>query len=219
MQLIDAGLLHDPGDIYQLTYDALMGLEGFADISARNLLDAIAASKSRPLPSLLVGLSIRHVGGRGADVLAEAFGHLDRIVEASAEEMATAPGVGPVIAKSVHEFFALERNRAVVGKLREAGVNLEGVARSQLPQTLTGKAVVVTGTLGSMSRETAVEAVKARGGSSPGSVSKKTAYVVAGAEPGQAKVTKAEACGVPVIDEAVFLHLLETGDLLETGEA
>jgi len=218
MQLTDAGLLADPGDIYALTYEALMSLEGFADISARNLLDAISASKSRPLPSLLVGLSIRHVGGRGAEVLAEAFGHLDRIVEASEEEMASAPGVGPVIAKSVGEFFALDRNRAVVDKLRAAGVNLEGVARSQLPPTLAGKAVVVTGTLESMSREKAVDAVKARGGSSPGSVSKKTAYVVAGAEPGQAKVTKAEACGVPIIDEAAFLHLLDTGDLLETGE-
>ncbi|HEX2118316.1 MAG TPA: BRCT domain-containing protein, partial [Acidimicrobiales bacterium] len=139
--------------------------------------------------------------------------HLDRILEASEEEMAVTPGVGPVIAKSVCEFFALDRNRQVIDKLRAAGVNFEGVARSELPPTLAGKAVVVTGTLESMSREKAVEAVKARGGSSPGSVSKKTAYLVAGAEPGQAKVTKAEECGVPVIDEAAFLRLLETGDV------
>jgi len=218
MQLTDAGLLADPGDIYRLTYDGLMGLEGFADISARNLLDAIRTSKSRPLPNLLIGLSIRHVGGRGAEVLADAFGHLDRIVEASEQDMATAPGVGPVIATSVQQFFALDRNREVVDKLREAGVNFEGVARSQLEPTLAGKAVVVTGTLESMSRDAAVEAVKARGGASPGSVSKKTAYVVAGAEPGQAKVTKAEECGVPVIDEAAFLHLLESGDPPATGE-
>jgi len=213
MQLTGAGLLSDPGDIYALTYESLMGLEGFADLSARNLLDAIEKSKSRPLPNLLIGLSIRHLGGRGAEVLAEAFGHLDRILEASEEEMAITPGVGPVIAKSVHEFFALDRNRAVVEKLRAAGVNFEGVARSDLPATLAGKAVVVTGTLESMSRERAMEAVKARGGSSPGSVSKKTAYLVAGAEPGQAKVTKAEECGVPVIDEAAFLRLLETGQV------
>jgi DNA ligase (NAD+) len=212
-QLTTAGLLSDPGDIYYLTYEALMGLEGFADISARNLLDAIEASKTRPLPSLLVGLSVRHLGGRGAEVLADAFGHLDRILEASEEEMAVTPGVGPVIAKSVCEFFALDRNREVVDKLRSAGVNFAGVERSTLPPTLAGKSVVVTGTLGSMSRDKAVEAVKARGGSSPGSVSKKTAYLVAGAEPGQAKVTKAEECGVPVIDEAAFLHLLETGEV------
>jgi DNA ligase (NAD+) len=213
LQLTAAGLLSDPGDIYGLAYDDLMGLEGFADLSARNLLDAIAASKTRPLPNLLIGLSIRHLGGRGAEVLAEAFGHLDRIVEASEEEMATTPGVGPVIAKGVHEFFALDRNRLVVDKLRAAGVNFEGVARSELAPTLAGKAVVVTGTLESMSRENAVDAVKARGGSSPGSVSKKTAYVVAGAEPGQAKVTKAEECGVPVIDEEAFLRLLDTGEV------
>jgi DNA ligase (NAD+) len=212
-QLTTAGLLSDPGDIYYLTYEALMGLEGFADISARNLLDAIEASKTRPLPSLLVGLSIRHLGGRGAEVLADAFGSLDRILEASEEEMAVTPGVGPVIAKSVCEFFALDRNREVIDKLRRAGVNFAGVERSTLPPTLAGKSVVVTGTLESMSRDKAVEAVKARGGSSPGSVSKKTAYLVAGDEPGQAKVTKAEECGVPVIDEAAFLHLLETGEV------
>jgi DNA ligase (NAD+) len=213
MQLTAAGLLADPGDIYALTYEGLMGLEGFADISARNLLDAIETSKTRPLPNLLIGLSIRHLGGRGAEVLAEAFGSLDRILDASEEEMAVTPGVGPVIARSVHDFFALERNRAVVEKLRAAGVNFEGVERSSLPPTLAGKAVVVTGTLESMSREKAVEAVKARGGASPGSVSKKTAYVVAGAEPGAAKVSKAEECGVPVIDEATFLRLLETGEV------
>jgi len=210
-QLTGAGLLADPGDVYRLTYDDLMGLEGFGDLSARNLLDAIDDSRSRPLPNLLIGLSIRHLGGRGAEVLAEAFGSLDRILDASEEEMAVTPGVGPVIARSVHEFFALDRNRAVVDKLRAAGVNFEGTARSELPPTLAGKAVVVTGTLESMSRERAVEAVKARGGASPGSVSKKTAYLVAGAEPGAAKVAKANECGVPVIDESAFLRLLETG--------
>jgi len=213
MQLTSAGLLADPGDVYGLTYDDLMGLEGFGDLSARNLLDAIEKSRSRPLPSLLIGLSIRHLGGRGAEVLAEAFGSLDRILDASEEEMAVTPGVGPVIARSVHEFFALDRNRAVIDKLRAAGVNFEGTARSDLAPTLAGRAVVVTGTLESMSRERAVEAVKARGGASPGSVSKKTAYLVAGAEPGAAKVAKATECGVPVIDEAAFLHLLDTGEL------
>ena len=213
MQLTAAGLLADPGDIYRLAYDDLMGLEGFADLSARNLLQAIEASKARPLPSLLIGLSVRHLGGRGAEVLAEAFGSLDRIMEASEDEMAVTPGVGPVIARSVHEFFALDRNRLVVDKLRAAGVNFAGVARSALAPTLAGRAVVVTGTLESMSRDGAVEAVKARGGASPGSVSKKTAFLVAGAEPGAAKVAKAAECGVPVIDEAAFLRLLETGEV------
>jgi DNA ligase (NAD+) len=214
MQLTDAGLLSDPGDIYSLTYDSLIGLEGFADLSVRNLLAAIEASKSRPLVNLLVGLSIRHLGGRGAEVLASALGHLDRIVAASEEELAAVEGVGPVIAHSVAEFFALDRNRVVVDKLRRAGVNFEGPANdhADLAQTLAGRAVVVTGTLESMSRDAAVDAVKARGGASPGSVSRKTAYLVAGAEPGAAKVAKAEEYGVPVVDEAAFHRLLETGE-------
>jgi DNA ligase (NAD+) len=206
------GLVADVGDVYSLTYDDLIGLDGFADLSVRNLLDAIEASKERPLPRLLVGLGIRHVGGRGAEVLAAALGHLDRIIDASEEALAAAEGVGPVIAASVHEFFSSEPNRAVVDKLRRAGVNFEGPAGPELPQTLTGKAVVVTGTLDGYTREGAVDAVKGRGGTSPGSVSKKTAYVVVGSEPGAAKLTKAEELGVPVLDEEQFTRLLETGE-------
>ncbi len=211
-QLIDAGMVSDVGDIYSLTHEKLMTLEGFADVSANNLLAAIEASKARPLPNLLVALGIRHLGGRGAEVLAEALGDLDRIVAAPEEELAVTPGVGPVIAHSVARFFALDTNRAIVDKLRQAGVNVSGGRpASDLPQSLAGLAVVVTGTLATMSREAAMEAVKARGGSSPGSVSKKTAYLVAGAEPGAAKVTKAEASGVPIIDEKGFLRLLASG--------
>ncbi len=213
-QLTTAGLLRDPADIYSLTYDDLIALEGFADLSVRNLLSAIEASKSRPLANLLIGLSIRHLGGRGAEVLAGAVGHLDRIVAATEEELAGVEGVGPTIAHSVAEFFSRERNQVVVDKLRRAGVNFEGPRgrESALPPTLAGKAVVVTGTLESMSREAAVEAIKARGGISPGSVSRKTAWLVAGAEPGAAKVAKAEECGVPVVDEAALARLLETGE-------
>jgi DNA ligase (NAD+) len=145
-------------------------------------------------------------------VLADAVGDLDRIVAAPEEALAVTPGVGPVIAHSVARFFTLDTNLAIVDKLRRAGVNFTGGRPDTgLAQTLTGMAVVVTGTLASMSREAAVDSVKARGGSSPGSVSKKTAYLVAGAEPGAAKVAKAEAAGVPIIDEDAFLALLETG--------
>jgi DNA ligase (NAD+) len=181
----------------------------------RNLLDAIERSKTRPLANVLIGLGIRHLGGRGAEVLAGAMGHLDRIVAASEEELAAVEGVGPVIAHSVHEFFAVERNRVVIDKLRRAGVNFAGPrsAAPDRPQSLAGKSVVVTGTLESMPRDAALEAIKARGGTSPGSVSRKTAYVVAGAEPGEAKMTKAAECGVPVIDEAAFLRLLDTGEV------
>ncbi len=214
VQLTRADLVRDVGDIYALGHDDLIGLEGFAEISVRNLLDAIEHSKGRPLPNLLIALGIRHVGGGGAEVLASAFGSLDNILAASEEVLAHTDGVGPVIARSVCDFFSLERNRVIVEKLRKAGVNLEGRRSSavDVAQTLTGKSVVVTGTLESMSREAAVEAVKQRGGKSPGSVSKKTTYVIAGAEPGAAKLTKAEEAGVPVLDEAAFLRLLEAGE-------
>ena len=211
-QLTKAGLLSDVGDIYFLRYEDLIGLEGFADLSVRNLLAAIDESRSRSLDRLLVALGIRHVGAGGAEVLAAAFGHLDRILKASEEELAAPPGVGEVIARSVHAFFSLEPNRAVVEKLRRAGVNFAGpVSGGELPQTLAGVSVVVTGTLSSMSREAAVDAVKARGGSSPGSVSRRTSYLVAGTEPGAAKVAKAAELGVPVLDEDAFSRLLETG--------
>jgi DNA ligase (NAD+) len=212
MLLTAKDLLTDVGDIYALTYDDLIGLEGFADQSVHNLLVAIEGSKERPLANLLAGLGIRHVGGRGAEVLASGFGHLDAIIDASEDALAAADGVGPVIAASVHEFFALDRNRAVVDKLRAAGVNFEGPAGPDLPQTLLGKAVVVTGTLEEFSREGVLDAIKARGGTSPGSVSKKTAYVVVGREPGEAKLTKAADLGIPTLDETGFRRLLETGE-------
>jgi len=214
MAFIDAGLLHDPADIYSLTYDDLIALEGYADLSVRNLLAAIEESKTRPLANLLIGLSIRHLGGRGAEVLAGAMGHLDRIVAATEEDLAAVEGVGPTIAHSVAEFFALGTNRDVVDRLRRAGLNFEGTrgGAAELPRTLGGRAVVVTGTLESMSRDAAADAIKARGGTSPGSVSRKTAWLVAGAEPGAAKVAKAAEYGVPMIDEEGFLRLLETGD-------
>jgi DNA ligase (NAD+) len=214
VQLTRADLVRDAADIYGLAYDDLIALEGFAEISVHNLLDAIERSKARPLPNLLIALGIRHVGGGGAEVLAASFGSLDRILGATEDELAGTDGVGPVIARSVCEFFAIERNRLIVDKLRKAGVNFEGRSghRADVAQTLTGKAIVVTGTLKAMSRDAAIEAVKQRGGKSPNSVSKKTAYLVAGAEPGAAKLTKAAELGVPIVDEATLLRLIETGE-------
>jgi DNA ligase (NAD+) len=214
VQLVEAGLIQDAGDVYSLTYDDVIALEGFADLSVRNLLDAIQRSKTRPLANVLFALQIPMLGLTGAQRLASAFDDMDRILAASVEEMAAVDGVGPKIAESVRSYLDLEANRRVVDKLKAAGVNLQGGRGevADLPQTLTGKSVVVTGTLEAMSRDAAVDAIKARGGTSPGSVSKKTAYLVVGAEPGAAKVTKAEECGVPVLDEEAFLHLLETGE-------
>ncbi|MGD9797835.1 MAG: NAD-dependent DNA ligase LigA [Acidimicrobiia bacterium] len=210
----ELGLVADVGDLYALTEASFRGVEGFGDVSIANLLAAIDASRNRPLANLLVGLNIRRVGTSAAQVLARAFGHLDRLMAADAEALAAAEGIGPLIAAGVRTFFAEPENRAVVEKLRAAGVNFEGPTGPPAePQVLAGMSVVVTGTLDGFSREGAEEAITARGGKSPGSVSKKTTAVVVGAEPGQAKLTKAEALGVPILDEAAFRHLLATGQL------
>lgn len=210
------GMLHDIADIYILDLDRLREQEGFGDLSISNLRDAIEASKQRPLASLLVGLNIRHVGGAVAELLADAFGHLDAIEAASEAQLAAVEGIGPIIAASVHEFFADPVNRELLDKLRAAGVNLVGPERdrsSDVAQTLAGASVVVTGTLAGYSREEAEDAIKARGGKSPNSVSKRTTAVVVGDSPGASKLTKAEELGLPVLDEAGFEELLATGEV------
>jgi DNA ligase (NAD+) len=209
----ELNLLSDVADIYSLQAEQLKGLDKFADVSVQKLLDAIEGSKKKPLANLLVGLNIRHLGGAGAVALAEHFGHLDRIESATEDELAAVEGVGAIIARSVHEWFADSTNRAVIEKLRAAGVNMQGPEASDLPQTLEGLIVVVTGTLEGFSRDEAEAAIKGRGGKSPGSVSKKTTAVVIGAGPGASKVTKAEELGIPILDESGFLELLETGTL------
>jgi DNA ligase (NAD+) len=211
-QFCQAGLLHDVSDIYHLDYQRVAGFEGWGETSIANLQGAVEASKDRPLANLLVGLSIRHLGGTGSQLLARHLRHLDRIMEATAEELAAVEGVGPIIGASVQSFFALPRNREVVERLRRAGLNFEGPDAPDLPQVLAGQSIVVTGTLERWSREAAEEAIKARGGKSPGSVSKKTTAVVVGSDPGAAKLAKAAEVGVPVLDEAAFAHLLDTGE-------
>jgi DNA ligase (NAD+) len=135
------------------------------------------------------------------------------VADASEADLATTDGVGPIIAASIVRWFANPANRAMIEKMRAAGVEFGKVEVSRLPQVLAGKAVVVTGTLVGFSRDEAEAAVKGRGGKSPGSVSKKTFAVVVGAEPGASKLSKAEELGVPVLDEAGFVHLLDTGEL------
>jgi DNA ligase (NAD+) len=212
------GLLRDVADIYSLSAEQLQGIEGFGEVSINNLLSAIDASRTRPLANLMVGLNVRHMGPASSTALATHFGHLDRIEAATEEELAAVEGVGPIIAAAVREWFADESNRAVVQKLREAGVNLEGPEAPDLPQNLVGLSVVVTGTLDGFTRDEAEAAVKGRGGKSPGSVSKKTTAVVVGADPGASKLTKATDLGVPILDEAGFAHLLETGEVPATAQ-
>ncbi len=213
-QLLEVGLVSDPGDLYGLEVDDVINLEGFAEISARNLIEAINSSRTRPLANLLFSLNIRHLGPTGAQLLARAFGHIDRIATATLEELAGVEGIGQVIAQSVSSFFSTETARVLLDKLRAAGVEMGRVDTPSVPQVLVGKSIVVTGTLEGFNREEAEEAIKSRGGKSPGSVSAKTTAVVVGDAPGASKLTKAEQLGVPIINEAVFTHLLETGKLI-----
>ena len=212
-QFVNAGLLSDAADVYSLTVEALVPLERIGDRSAQLLVAAIDASRSRPLAKLLVGLGIRHVGPSAAVALARELGDLDAIAGAAEEDLAVVPGVGGVIAQSVRAFFAIDRNRELIEKLRAAGVNFQGPARVAAAvdgPSLEGLAFVLTGTLPSMTREEAQAELEARGAKVTGSVSKKTSYVVVGESPGS-KRAKAEQLGVPTLDEPGLRHLLEQG--------
>ncbi len=211
--LSDAGLVTDVGDLYSVTVEQLLTLEGFAELSAQNLVASIQASRSRPLPKLLTALGIKNLGPAASESLASHFGSLDAIALATADELSAVDGVGGVIAASITSWFAISENVAIIEKLRTAGVEFGRVEVSTLPQNLVGKAVVVTGTLAGYSRDGAEDAIKLRGGKSPGSVSAKTFAVVLGESPGASKVTKAEELGIPVLDEAGFEILLATGEL------
>jgi len=212
-QLIELGLLGDIADIYTLDLDRVREIEGWGDVSVANLRAAIEASKSRPLANLLVGLNIRHLGGTGSQVLARSMGTLDRIMDADESDLAGVEGIGPTIARSVRSFFDTGPNRELVERLRVAGLNFTGPAVPDTPQILAGRSIVVTGTLEGWSREAAEDAIKARGGKAPGSVSKKTDAVVVGVEPGAAKLSKARDLHVPVLDESGFAQLLATGEI------
>ena len=213
-QFVDAGLLKDAADIYSLTVERLVPLERMATKSAENLVAGIEASKSRGLARVLVGLGIRHLGPTAAVAVARALGSMDRIEHADAAELTAVDGVGPVIAESVARFFGIDRNRVVVEKLDQAGVDL--TAPSTVPElrpgapSLVGLSVVLTGTLDGFTREGAEAELEARGAKVTSSVSKKTSYVVVGENPGS-KLTKAESLGVPILDEAGLVQLLEHG--------
>lgn len=212
---LELGLIDDVADVYSLDFDRIAELPGYKETSINNLRRAIDDSRSRPLARLLFGLNITHLGAAGAETLAAAMGSLDAIMSSSTDDLAAVEGIGPVIAGSVHAFFDDEANQALIQRLVEAGVNTKGPERSVLPQTLAGKAVVVSGSVEGYSRDEATEAIKARGGKSPGSVSKKTFALVVGEDPGASKVTKATELGIPIVPAAAFDDLLNTGELPE----
>ena len=208
IQLLDRGLIKDPGDIFSLSSDDLAQLEGFADKSITNLLAAIEKAKKQPLWRLLVALNIPHVGTHVAQVLAQAFGSIDGLSEASAEQIDDVPEIGFEIARSVHEWFQDPENNALLEKLRVAGVRMadERPKRSGRGR-LEGKTLVLTGGLERLSRDEATAAAQAAGARVASSVSKKTDFIVAGANAGS-KLAKAEELGVEVIDEDEFMSRL-----------
>jgi DNA ligase (NAD+) len=206
-QLLDAKLIRNVADLYQLSADQLVGLERFADLSADQLVAAIAASKRAPLSSVLFGLGIRHVGKTVAAALARRFRTMDTLMGASAQVIGDVPGVGPTIADAVVAFFHEPRNRLLVERLGQAGLELREPLTAAGGASLEGKAYVLTGTLPTLSRARATELIEQAGGRVVGSVSKKTDAVVAGPDPG-GKLDKARTLGITVIDEAELLRRL-----------
>lgn len=210
--LTGEGHIENIADIYALDTEKLK-IDRFGPKRLQNLADAIEKSKSRGLGPLLIGLNIRHLGNTGAHVLADAFGHLDKLLDADIQTLAAVEGVGEVIAASVHSFLTNSDNRDIIERLREAGVDFSSGSRPEpVGEQLAGMAIVVTGTLDGFDRSEAKAQILARGGKSPSGVSAKTTVLVAGASAGS-KLTKAQQLGIPVLDEAGFVHLLETGEI------
>jgi DNA ligase (NAD+) len=210
VQLAQEGLVRRLDDIYRLEAGRLETLEGFAGKKARNLVDAIDASRGRPLGRLLVGLGIRHVGKTIAEILARHHPSIDALASAAVEDLASIEGVGPVIARSVVDWFAIEDNRDLVEGLRSVGVNLLRLAGEAPPAAggaLEGRTFVVTGTLEGMSRKEAEERIKRAGGKVAVSVSSRTDFVVVGESPGS-KADRARELGIPVLDQAAFMALV-----------
>jgi DNA ligase (NAD+) len=219
--LLQAGVISDEGDLFSLTEDDLLRTElfttknGAVSANGKRLLANLDNAKSQPLWRVLVALSIRHVGPTAARALATEFGSLDAITEASTAQLAATEGVGPTIAAAVTEWFTVDWHCAIVDKWRAAGVRMADERDASVPRTLEGLTIVVTGSLAGFSRDDAKEAILARGGKAAGSVSKKTAYVVAGDAPGS-KYDKAVELGVPILDEDGFRTLLEEGPAPDT---
>ncbi|MEN6547783.1 MAG: NAD-dependent DNA ligase LigA, partial [Armatimonadia bacterium] len=213
--LTSKGMVSHLYDLYALTKEQLVSLERMGEKSAENLLAALEQSKHTSLTRFIYGLGITHVGVHVADLLANAFCDIRALMQATPEELEAVAGIGPEIARGVHEFFAQEQNHQVVEKLLAAGVTPECIVRPEVEsQTLAGKTFVLTGTLEGYTRDEAKAAIEARGGKVTGSVSKKTDYVVVGVDPGS-KLTKAQELGVTILDEDAFAALLGS----ETSEA
>ncbi len=205
-QLVETGLVSSPADLYDLTEEQLSGLERFAETSARNLVEAIARSKQNPLSRLLFGLGIRNIGERAAQLLARHFRTMDAILAANGEEVAAIDGFGEIMAESVVDYFRNEQSRALVERLRAAGLNFEEEV-AETGERFAGKTFVLTGTLSGYTRQEAKALIEQNGGKVSSSVSKKTDFVLAGEDAGS-KLTKAQQLGVAILTEAEFQAML-----------
>jgi DNA ligase (NAD+) len=206
-KLLAARLIADVADLYDVEPQSLLDIEGFAEKSAQQLVDAIEASKQQPLATLLFALGIRHVGDGVAQILARRFGTMDALMKASEEEISAVRGVGPTIAEAVAAFFKAKRNLQLVARLKKAGLRMDEPVVATGAGPLAGGVFVLTGTLPSMGRAEATKRIEAAGGSVTGSVSKKTTAVIAGEDPGS-KLDKARSLGVAIWDEKELLKRL-----------
>jgi DNA ligase (NAD+) len=209
-QLVDTGLVKNVADLYSLKKEELVRLERMGEKSAENLLRALEESKGRPLHALIAALGIRHVGTRAAELLASHFCTLDKLAAASKEELLRVPEVGPVVAESIVGFFAKDRTKKAIAKLKAAGLTLEEKVERPARQPLAGMAVIVTGALAHYARREVEELIRKLGGRAASSVSKSTDLVVVGESPGS-KLDKAKELGVKVVDEAGFRKLIGAG--------
>lgn len=206
---VELGLVQDVADLFSLTAAHLEGVEGFAQKRTENLLKAIEVARTRPLERLLIGLGIRYVGSTAAELLVQRYANLDALMQARADELQEIDGIGPVVAESIVAFFAREDNRALIEKLRAAGVRFDSdQVREVRGDQLAGLTFVITGTLPTLSREQATALIQAHGGKVTSTVTKKTSYLVAGESAGS-KLTKAQSLGIPVLDEAGLRAMLE----------
>ena len=208
-QLVDKHIITTAADLYKLGFRALAELDRMADKSAQNVLAALEKSKSTTLARLIYALGIRHVGEATAKELARHFGNLEALLHASEEQLLEVADIGPVVAQSIRSFLGDPLNMELIEQLQAAGVRWPEHVVENKPKPFAGKTFVLTGTLPTLSRDQAAEKIEAAGGKVAGSVSKKTSYVVAGAEAGS-KLAKAEELGIAILDESALLQLLET---------